>query len=401
MRARILPARVDSAQERDRRRKRSEDWNSRASSGTLLAMPATPPHGEIPATGVLLSNLGTPDAPTAAALKPYLKEFLSDPRVIELPRWKWWPLLNLVILPRRAPRSAEAYRKVWTEEGSPLLAIARRQARRVEEALRARFGSPLHVALGMRYGNPSLERALDELTAKGCRRVLLFPLYPQYAAATTASTVDALGFALRRRRWIPEVRTVNSYHDEPAYVRALARSIRELWEHDGEPRRLLMSFHGIPKRYFEAGDPYFCHCQKTGRLLAAELGLADDRWKLTFQSRFGREEWLQPDTDEALKAWGREGLASVDVVCPGFSADCLETLEEIAEENRGYFQAAGGGAYRYVPALNDREDHVAALAEVAARHLQGWAVPQGEWDAAAARAEAAASRKRADRMRGS
>jgi ferrochelatase len=346
------------------------------------------PHGQIPATGVLLSNLGTPDAPTPEALKRYLKEFLSDPRVIELPRWKWWPILNLIVLPRRAPRSAEAYHQVWTPQGSPLLVTAKRQREKVEAALRSRFGSPIHVALGMRYGNPSLASALDELIAKGCRRILLFPLYPQYAAATTASTLDAVAAALLRRRWVPELRTIHSYHDDPLYVRALAASIRDLWR-DGEPERLLLSFHGIPKRYFDAGDPYYCHCQKTARLLAEELSLPAERWAVAFQSRFGKEPWLEPYTDETLRSW--TGVKSADVVCPGFSADCLETLEEIDQQYRRLF----AGRFRYVPALNDRDDHVAALAEIAARNLHGWAVPRDRWDEAKARAEAEASKRRA------
>ena len=298
------------------------------------------PHGEIPAVGVLLANLGTPDAPTTPALKRYLKEFLSDPRVIELPRWKWWPILNFIVLPRRAPKSAEAYGKVWTEQGSPLLVIGNSQAAKLEAALRERIGTPLHVALGMRYGNPSIAAALDELRRKSCRRVLLLPLYPQYSAATTASTFDAMTAAMQRLRWVPELRTVHQYHDARGYIHALAASARELWSKKGEPARLLISFHGIPLRYFRAGDPYFCHCQKTARLLADELGLGDERFKVSFQSRFGKEEWLQPYTDETLKAWGRDKV-DVDVICPGFAADCLETIDEIDRENRGCFEAAG------------------------------------------------------------
>jgi ferrochelatase len=316
-----------------------------------------------PSTGILVSNLGTPDAPTPAALKRYLREFLKDPRVIDLPRWKWLPLLELLILPRRSPKSAEAYAKVWTPEGSPLLSISKRQ----RALLEGKLGLP--VALGMRYGNPSIARALDELLAKGCGRVLVLPLYPQYAAATTASTFDALGDAIRRLRVVPEIRTVRSYHDEPLYIAALARSVREAWEQGGPPKRLLLSFHGLPRRYVDLGDPYRKECEETARLLAAELGFKCD---LSFQSRFGREEWLKPYTDETLTAWGREKLESVDVACPGFSADCLETIEEIDQQNREFFQHAGGGRFRYIPALNDRADHVEALAAVARRNLQGW-----------------------------
>jgi ferrochelatase len=315
------------------------------------------------AAGVLLANLGTPDAPTAPALRRYLREFLSDPRVIELPRWKWWPILNLFVLTTRPKRSAALYRTVWTAEGSPLLVTGRRQA----AALAARLSLP--VALGMRYGSPSIAAAAAELVAKGCGRILLLPLYPQYAAATTASTFDAATDALRRLRAVPELRTVHQYHSEPLYVRALAASVREVWGRGGEPERLLLSFHGIPKRYAEAGDPYPRHCEETAALLAKELGLGADRCRLAFQSRFGREEWLRPYTDETLAAWGKERLASVDVLCPGFAADCLETLEEIAVQNREIFEHAGGGRFRYVPALNDRADHIEALAAVAARHL--------------------------------
>lgn len=315
---------------------------------------------ERPSTGILVSNLGTPDAPTPEALKRYLREFLKDPRVIDLPRWKWLPLLELLILPRRAPRSAEAYRKVWTPDGSPLLSISKRQ----RDLLAKTLGLP--VALGMRYGNPSIAAALRELA--GCARILVLPLYPQYAAATTASTFDALGDQLRRLRVVPEIRTVRSYHDDPGYIRALAGSVREAWA-DGEPERLLLSFHGLPKRYVDLGDPYRRECEETARLLSAELGRG---CTVAFQSRFGREEWLRPYTDETLAAWGQKKVASVDVLCPGFSADCLETIEEIGQENREIFQHAGGGRFRYVPALNDRADHVEALAAVARRNLQGW-----------------------------
>jgi ferrochelatase len=341
----------------------------------FLASPESP-ETEVSATGVLLANLGTPDAPTPAALKRYLREFLSDPRVTELPKWKWWPILHGIVLPRRAPQSAAAYRRIWTDEGSPLLVLGREQARKLEHALQRRFLGPLHVALGMRYGNPPLERALQELETRSCRRILLLPLYPQYSASTTASTIDALAAAVLRRRRVPELRTVNEYHDAPEYLRALANSVREVWEREGEPRRLLISFHGIPMRYVAGGDPYPHQCRQTARRLAASLELADDRWAVAFQSRFGREEWLQPYTDERLRAWGGEKLESVDVICPGFAADCLETLEEIDRENREYFTEAGGGRYRYLPALNDRDDHVAALAAVAARHLQGWVHPR-------------------------
>jgi ferrochelatase len=320
-------------------------------------------------TGILVSNLGTPDAPTAPALKRYLREFLSDPRVLDLPRWKRFLLLELLILPRRAPRSAEAYKKVWTPEGSPLLAIAKRQCEKLEATLLARFSRLIPVVLGMRYGRPSLAGAIDELRQRGCERILLLPLYPQYAAATTGSTFDAVGQAFRRLRAVPELRTIRSYHDDPLYIGAIARSVHEAWQKGGPPRRMLLSFHGLPKRYVELGDPYRKQCEETARLLAAKLGF---ECTLAFQSRFGREEWLKPYTDETLREWGREGTESVDVLCPGFSADCLETIEEIDQQNREMFQHAGGGRFRYIPALNDRADHVEALASIVARNLQGW-----------------------------
>jgi len=320
-------------------------------------------------TGILISNLGTPDAPTSEALKRYLREFLRDPRVVDLPRWKWIPLLELLILPRRAPKSAEAYRKVWTRDGSPLLAIAKRQCEMLEATLLSRFSRLIPVALGMRYGRPSIAAAIDELRRRECERILLLPLYPQYAAPTTASTFDAVGGAFRAMRVVPELRTVRSYHDDPLYIGALARSVRETWEKGGAPKRLLLSFHGLPRRYVELGDPYRQQCEETARLLAQELGFEST---LAFQSRFGREEWLKPYTDETLATWGREKVESVDVLCPGFSADCLETIEEIDQQNRELFEHSGGGRFRYIPALNDRTDHVEALAEIAARNLQGW-----------------------------
>ena len=352
-------------------------------------------HGEIPAVGVLVANLGTPDAPDSPALRRYLREFLLDPRVIEMPRLLWWLILHLFVLTTRPPKSAALYRKVWTPEGSPLLVITNRQAAALQQVLQAEIGTPVHVAVGMRYGNPSVRSALRELAAKGCRRLLVLPLYPQYSAVTTGSTIDAVAAELMAWRWVPEIRTVNHYHDEPAYTRALAASIRELWEREGPPDKLLFSFHGIPKRYFLAGDPYFCECHKLARLAAEELQLPPERWQVSFQSLFGKEEWLRPYTDQTITALAKAGVRNLDVVCPGFSADCLETIEEIDEENREVFEHAGGGRYRYIPALNDRPDHIRFIADLVHRHLQGWVVPPGEWDEERARREAAASRERA------
>lgn len=352
-------------------------------------------HGRIPAVGVLLANLGTPHAPTPRALRRYLRQFLSDPRVVELSRPLWWVILNFFVLTTRPRRSARLYKRIWTAEGSPLLVISRRQAAALEEALASRVGSPVRVALGMRYGSPSLATALAELRRAGCQRLVVLPLYPQYASATTGSTVAAVFAELSRWRWVPELRTVSSYHDHPTYIAALASSIREVWSAEGEPERLLLSFHGIPRRAFLAGDPYYCHCQKTARLLAEALEWPDARMAVAFQSRFGRERWLEPYTDLTLRRWASEGVASVDVVCPGFAADCLETLEEIAETNRELFQRAGGGRFRYLPALNDRPDHIAALAELCLDHLQGWVTPVASWDAELAQRRAEETKRRA------
>lgn len=358
-------------------------------------------HGEIPAVGVLLANLGTPQAPTAKALRPYLRQFLSDPRVIEVPKLLWQFILNAFVLTTRPSKSAEAYETVWTEEGSPLLVIAEKQRDLVRRELAERIGQPVRVELGMRYGQPSIAKALRDLKAAGCRRILFFPLYPQYSATTTASTFDALVAELTTWRWVPELRTIHGYHDDPRYVAALAASIREVWERDGrEPEHLLFSFHGIPLRYFRNGDPYHCLCHKTARLTAEALGLADERYTVAFQSRFGREEWLKPYTDKTIQAMARSGVASLDVVSPAFSADCLETLEELNVENREYWVESGGDdeAYRYLPCLNDRDDHVAALTGLVMDNLQGWVTPPADYDRAAAEAEAEASRQRAEAM---
>jgi ferrochelatase len=334
-----------------------------------------PPHDGVAAgspIGVVLANLGTPDAPDAPALRRYLREFLLDPRVIELPRPLWWLALHLFVLPWRPAKSAALYRKVWTAEGSPLLVISRRQAAGVADLLARDVEAPLHLRLAMRYGNPSVRSALRELAALGCRRIVTLPLYPQYAAVTTGSTFDAVAAELTGWRWVPELRTIHSYHDEPAYIEALAASLREAWAAAAPGEKLLFSFHGIPKRYFLAGDPYFCHCQKTARLVAERLSLPRERYQVSFQSLFGREEWLRPYTEETLRAMAAAGVRSLDVICPGFSADCLETLEEIDGLNREIFLHAGGERYSYVPALNDRPEHLQLLAGLVRRNLEGW-----------------------------
>ncbi len=325
-----------------------------------------------PRAGVLLVNLGTPDAPEPAALRRYLAEFLWDPRIVPLPRPLWWFVLHGIILRLRPRRAARAYRSIWTEEGSPLLVISRRQAAALQTRLAAVCGEPVPVALGMRYGRPSIAHALDALRRAGVRRILVLPLYPQYASATTASTFDAVAATLRHWMWLPELHLINHYHDQDWYIEALAARIEHARREDGEERLLLFSFHGMPARTREAGDPYYDQCQATARRVAQRLGLAQDRWRLTFQSRFGREPWLQPYTDETLKDLARRGVGAVDVVCPGFAADCLETLEEIQVLNRALFLEAGGSAYRYIPALNDDPRHIEGLAGMVAGHLAPW-----------------------------
>ena len=324
-----------------------------------------------PAIGVLLTNIGTPAAPTPAALRPYLAEFLSDPRIVELPRWLWLPVLHGVLLNVRPARSARLYQNIWTEQGSPLLITLRQQAEGLRRELGQRLGDRLSVAIGMRYGHPSIAEGLRELRAAGARRMLIFPLFPQYSATTTATTFDAVFDELQAWRWMPELRTISHYHDHPAYVTALAQSIRERWAAHGRSKYLVFSFHGIPRRYAEAGDPYQEECRTTARLVAGQLGLRDEEWRISFQSRFGPVEWLKPYTDDLLVELGRDGAQGAHVVCPGFSADCLETLDEIGREARHVFETAGGRGFHYIPALNDRPEHIAALVEIALSHLQG------------------------------
>lgn len=323
-------------------------------------------------TGVLITNLGTPDEATTPALKRYLKEFLWDPRVVEQPRWLWWLILNGIILNTRPAKSAEAYHSVWTEKGSPLMLNSLAQLDGLRQRLSNTHGDQIVVELAMRYGNPSIRKGLDLLREQGCSRILVLPLYPQYSASTTASTNDAVFDVLKTWRNVPELRTVRTYHDDEAYISSLKVSVERHWDRNGRPDRLLMSFHGIPQRYFDNGDPYPCLCRKTARLLAESLDLSEDQWAITFQSRFGREEWIKPYTDETLKQWGADGVGRVDVICPGFSSDCLETLEEIAVENKGYFIEAGGRDLQYIPALNGDTEHLDALAALAQKHLSGW-----------------------------
>jgi ferrochelatase len=321
--------------------------------------------------GVLMVNLGTPEAPTAAAVRRYLRQFLSDPRVVELPRWLWLPILHGVVLPLRPVRSARAYERIWTGTGSPLLVISRRQRQGLEELLRSRHGDRVDVELAMRYGEPSIRTALARLAANGHGRILVLPMYPQYSCSTTASVFDAVFAELSGWRRLPQIRTVDDWHDDDDYVEALAQSILEHRAGGGGERMLLFSFHGTPKRYRGAGDPYHDQCHVTAQRVARRLDLAEDHWRLSFQSRFGRAPWLEPYTDETLESLARDG-AAVDVICPGFSADCLETLDEIDIEDRQRFLAAGGREFGYSGALNDRPRHIEALAAIVGRHVQGW-----------------------------
>ncbi|WFF40525.1 ferrochelatase [Salinicola endophyticus] len=322
--------------------------------------------------GVMLVNLGTPAAPTAKAVREYLAEFLGDPRVIDAPRWLWWPILHGVILRIRPPKVAKAYASVWQEEGSPLLAIGRRQQRALAAALAERTGEAVPVELAMTYGQPSMEQAGLALRDAGVDKILVLPLYPQFSRTTTGAVFQRLAKALAPCPHLPELRFVNHYHDHPDYIAALAASVREHWEAQGDRGRLLMSYHGIPKRYVDNGDPYGRHCQRTSELLAQALELEEGSWFQSYQSRFGREEWLKPYTDETLKQWGADKTECVDVISPAFAADCLETLEEIDAENREYFQEAGGGRYRYIPALNDRPEHIHLLSQLVAENTAGW-----------------------------
>ncbi|GAA0682974.1 ferrochelatase [Marinobacterium maritimum] len=331
-------------------------------------------HNQQDLTGVLITNLGTPDEPTPSALRRYLKEFLWDPRVVEVPRPIWWCILNGIILNIRPRRSAAAYREVWTDAGSPLMVHTQAQTEQLRERLQARFGDRVMVEFAMRYGNPSITSVIDRMQQAGVRRLLVLPLYPQYSGATTASTFDAVAEDFRQRRWLPELRMVNHYHDYPDYLAALAASVERHWHSHGRADRLIMSYHGVPKRYLLQGDPYFCECHKTSRLLAERLGLKEGEWMTTFQSRFGREEWLKPYTDETLKGLPEQGVKSVQVICPGFSADCLETIEEIGQENRDYFLEAGGDRYEYIPALNADPVHIDVLEKLILQNLQGWEV---------------------------
>lgn len=327
-------------------------------------------HGKV---GVLLLNLGTPDDTDYWSMRRYLKQFLSDKRVIEEPTWKWWPILNLIILTVRPGPKGKDYETIWNTEKNegPLKTITRGQA----EALSQRLSpnSDIIVDWAMRYANPSTESRIEALFKQGCNRILLVPLYPQYAAATTATACDDAFQALMKMRWQPAVRVAPAYHDDPAYIKALAKSIRSsLAKLDFKPEKIIATFHGMPQKYFDKGDPYHCHCQKTSRLVRDKLGISPDVWMTTFQSRFGNDPWLQPYTDKTVERLAKEGVKKLALVAPGFSADCLETLEELDVENREIFEEHGGEQFAYLPALNESDEGVDVIEAIVRRELMGW-----------------------------
>lgn len=345
-------------------------------------------HGTAPRVGVLLVNLGTPDAPTPAALRRYLGEFLADPRVVEIPRPIWRLLLHGLILRVRPARSARKYAAIWRAEGSPLALWTERQTKLLQGYL-GQAGHAVLVRHAMRYGRPRIAEELDALREQGATRVLVLPLYPQYAASTSASVFDAVAAWGRGTRWLPELRFVQHFHDDAGYIAALAAQVRAHWQREGRGRMLVMSFHGVPERTLHLGDPYHCHCQHSARLLAQALGLQAHEWRVSFQSRFGKARWLRPYTEATLQQLAREGVERIDIICPGFVADCLETLEEIDQEARAAFLAAGGKTLNYIGCLNDRPEWIAALRDLALRHLQGWDTRPGDVAALAAQRERA------------
>ncbi|MBW8078007.1 MAG: ferrochelatase [Gallionella sp.] len=331
-------------------------------------------HGTPEKTGILLVNLGTPDAPTAQAVRPYLKEFLSDPRVVEIPKPIWWLILNGIILNVRPKKSAAKYATVWMKEGSPLRVHTEKQTARLQGYLSQRTQAPFVVDYAMSYGNPSIASVMQKLKTQNCTRILVVPMYPQYAASSTATVFDRVFAAVQTMRNAPAIRTIKHFHDDAGYIKALAANVNDYWMKHGRPEKLLMSFHGVPKYTLEKGDPYHCECHKTGRLLAQELGLKPEQYVVSFQSRFGKAEWIQPYTTATLLDLGKQKTRRVDVVCPGFVADCLETLEEIAMEGKEDFQHAGGGEYHYIPCLNARDDWMHALTDLVMDNLQGWLI---------------------------
>ena len=353
-------------------------------------------HGTIARTGILLVNLGTPEAPTQKALRPYLKQFLSDPRVVEIPRPIWWLILNGIILNTRPKKSAEKYASVWTKDGSPLRVYTEKQALLLRGYLGERIKSPHTVAWAMRYGSPSVDSVINELRAAGCDRILVLPLYPQFSATTTASVYDAVFASVARMRNVPALRLVKHFHDHPAYISALATQVSHFWAENGRPDKLVLSYHGVPRFTLDKGDPYHCECHKTTRLLVQELGVKPEMVDTTFQSRFGRAEWLKPYTIDTMKRLGKAKTGRVDVFCPGFVSDCLETLEEIAMENKAAFLKAGGNEFHHIPCLNERHEWIQAMARIIGDNLHGWA--SSDYDRGKAERDALLSAERAKEL---
>ncbi len=353
-------------------------------------------HGQAARIGILLINLGTPEAPTAPALRTYLKEFLWDRRVVEIPRPVWWLILHGIILNTRPKKSAEKYASIWRPEGSPLKHYTARQAELLAAEMASRTPQPVQVEYAMRYGQPSIAAKLAAMKAQGVERILVLPLYPQYAASSTGAALDAVWQNLLHQRNPPEIRAVKHFPADAGYVTALKQSVQAYWAEHGRPDVLVMSFHGIPRRSLDLGDPYHCECQHTGRLLAEALNLSPEQYRVSFQSRFGRAEWLQPYTVATLEELGRKKTRRVDVICPGFIADCLETLEEIGLEGKASFLGAGGGEYRYIPALNDRPGWINALADLAQAQMGGWL--DASWNPDDAQQEGELQRQRAQSM---
>ncbi len=329
-------------------------------------------HGQLPGMGVLVVNLGTPDEPTKEAVRTYLAEFLSDPRVIEIPKLLWKIILHGIILRTRPAKSAQAYQRVWTDKGSPLMVESAGLTMQIDKEIQARIPGKSHVVLAMRYGQPSIQHGLLQLQSEGAERIMVLPLYPQYSGASTGTVADAVFTNLSKWRWVPELRLLGAYHDDPAYIKAVADSIRTHWAEKGQGDKLLMSFHGMPKATLKAGDPYFCQCHKSARLIAAELGLQEGQWEMAFQSRFGKAEWLKPYIAKRLVQLPGEGVKHLTVVCPGFAVDCLETLDEIAMEGREEFIKAGGEQFEYVPALNASPEHVSLMTDMIINNAGGW-----------------------------
>jgi len=337
-------------------------------------------HNYKPKVGIIIANLGTPDAPTPKAVRVYLREFLNDQRIIEVPRLLWKILLECLILPTRPKRVAKLYSSIWTDAGSPLLVYTKDIAYKLQNIFTRNVGTPVEVVVGMRYGNPSMKQAILELKEKQCSKIIFLPLFGQYSSTTVGSAFDGLVDEMKTLRWVPDLRTINTFHDYDGYIESLANSVKRSWETHGRGEKLLMSFHGVPLRYVLAGDPYHCHCHKTGRLLAEKLNLDKLHYIIAFQSQFGKEEWIKPTTDKTIKGLAQAGLKKLDVICPGFICDCLETLEEIDVENKEIFLENGGEQFNYIPCLNGGDEFVEALHRLVLREGAGWIEHKGQFD---------------------